>query len=94
MTDITTVAVTINSLLPSIIVKDKLITDCLSSTDWTLIVCGKEKIKFQIPQLKILHVPEKSYDFRYILVKPNHHVAMMENSISQPMVIHHLKTAR
>lgn len=91
MTETTAIAVKINSPLPNIIVKDKSITDSLSTTHWTLIVCGKEKIKFQIPQLKILHVPENTYNSRYILIKPDQHVAMADSVVSQHVVMQYLK---
>jgi hypothetical protein len=70
-------------LLPNHKIGDQLIHEKLSQTHWTLIVCGKEKIKFQIENLKILHVPENTYSSRYILIRPDWHIASTENVISQ-----------
>ena len=64
----------------------KSIYEKLSSTQWTLIVCGKEKIKFQINQLKIYHVPENTYSSRYILIRPDWHIVLALNSISDKII--------
>lgn len=78
-------------LLPDILVKEKSIYESLSPTHWTLIVCGKEKIKFQMGTLKILHAPEKTYDSRYILIGPDRKVLLAEDQISEAMVVNCLK---
>ncbi|MCX7120843.1 MAG: hypothetical protein NTZ67_03585 [Gammaproteobacteria bacterium] len=68
--------------LPSIQIKEKPIDDILSATHHTLIVCGKEKIRFQSARLKILHLPEKAYVARYILVSPDRQVLIAEDAIT------------
>jgi hypothetical protein len=69
--------------LPHAEIDGKSIYEKLSPTHWTLIVCGKEKIKFKMDQLKILHVPENTYPFRYTLIRPDRHVAMTTNTVSE-----------
>lgn len=76
--------------LPNTMINEKSIYEKLSSTHWTLIVCGKEKIKFQFTQLKICHVPEKTYPSRYILIKPDRHVVLALESISEKDIQHYL----
>lgn len=76
--------------LPNKMINGKSIYEKLSPTHWTLIVCGKEKIKFQIDQLKIFHVPENMYSSRYILIRPDWHIAIAENSISENEIIDYL----
>ncbi|OGT39906.1 MAG: hypothetical protein A3E81_01960 [Gammaproteobacteria bacterium RIFCSPHIGHO2_12_FULL_36_30] len=71
--------------LPHHAIDGKSIYDKLSPTHWTLIVCGKEKIKMQHKQLKILHVPENTYPSRYILIRPDWHIAMAGNSVDSVM---------
>ena len=78
--------------LPSTLLKDNPIYEKLSPTHWTLIVCGKEKIKFQTNQLRICHVPENTYPSRYILIRPDWHIALTSNEISENAVMNHLKT--
>lgn len=68
-------------------VGEQFIYEKLSDTHWTLIVCGKEKIKFKFAQLKICHVPEKTYPFRYILIQPDRKIVLANNSISENDVI-------
>ena len=69
--------------LPNTLIGGNAIYTKLSSTQWTLIVCGKEKIKFQANRLKILHVPENTYPSRYILIRPDRHMALTANQISE-----------
>jgi hypothetical protein len=76
----------LNSALPNITIGDKPIYEKLSSTHWTLIVCGKEKIKFQMKELKILHAPENAYPSRYILIRPDRHIALATNTISESIL--------
>lgn len=71
----------IGYFLPHHVIDGKSVYDKLSSTHWTLIVCGKEKIKMQHKQLKILHVPENTYPFCYILIRPDWHIAMAGNNV-------------
>lgn len=66
--------------LPYKKINEKTIYELLSPTHWTLIVCGKEKVKIQLPQLKILHVPENTYQSRYILIRPDWHIAMVDDT--------------
>ena len=73
----------LGNLLPDSIIKEKSIYELLSKTHWTLIVCGKEKIRFQMPHLKIMHAPEGAYSSRYILIKPDWHVALADNKIDE-----------
>src|SRR3990167_5277943 len=72
--------------LPNKMIDKKSIYEKLSSTQWTLIVCGKEKIKFQINQLKIYHVQENTYSSRYILIRPDWHIVLALNSISDKII--------
>lgn len=72
--------------LPHIMIGEKSIYEKLSPTHWTLIVCGKEKIKFQMNALKILHAPENAYPTRYILVRPDWHIALAMNTISESVL--------
>ena len=72
--------------LPYKKINSKAIYELLSPTHWTLIVCGKEKIKFQIDNLKILHIPENTYPSRYILIRPDWHIALAENTINEKFV--------
>ena len=65
--------------LPYKKINAKTIYELLSPTHWTLIVCGKEKVKIQLTQLKILHVPENTYPSRYILLRPDWHIAMVDD---------------
>lgn len=69
--------------LPYKKINDKVIYELLSPTHWTLIVSGKEKIKFQINNLKILHAPENTYLSRYILIRPDWHIAIASDSITE-----------
>jgi hypothetical protein len=73
-------------LLPDTEIKNASIYALLSPTHWTLIVCGKEKIRLEIKSLKILHVPENTYSSRYILIKPNRHVALAENEMDNELI--------
>ncbi len=72
--------------LPHTDIDGKPIYEKLSATHWTLIVCGKEKIKFKMDQLKILHVPENTYAFRYILIRPDWHIAMTLKTLSEAVL--------
>lgn len=72
--------------LPNAIIQSHSIYEKLSPTQWTLIVCGKEKIKFQLPNLKICHVPENTYSSRYILIRPDWHIALTLNVLSEPLI--------
>ncbi|MDP1575096.1 MAG: hypothetical protein Q8L78_09240 [Coxiellaceae bacterium] len=73
--------------LPSITVNEKDIYELLSKTHWTLIVCGKEKIKMNQPQLKILHLPEGAYSLRYILIKPDWHIVLSDNLLNESEIM-------
>ena len=79
------------NFLPSVIIKDRPIYELLSSTHWTLLVCGKEKIKFQHKQLKILHLPENTYPDRYILVRSDRHMVFSGNILNEPMLLSLIK---
>ncbi|MCX7125474.1 MAG: FAD-dependent monooxygenase [Gammaproteobacteria bacterium] len=68
--------------LPYKKINEKTIYELLSPTHWTLIVCGKEKVKIQSPQLKILHVPENTYPSRDILIRPDWHIALISNEFN------------
>lgn len=72
--------------LPNVVINSQSIYEKLSPTHWTLMVCGKEKIKFQLPHLKICHVPENTYPTRYILIRPDWHIALTLNVISEPLI--------
>lgn len=76
--------------LPNAIIDSKSIYEKLSPTHWTLIVCGKEKIKFQVDQVKIFHLPENTYPSRYILIRPDWHIALTMNSISEQIIKYYL----
>ncbi len=76
--------------LPHIKILDKSIYQKLSPTLWTLIVCGKEKIKFQIKHLKICHVPENTYPSRYILIRPDWHIAMAQDKVTEEEILNYL----
>ena len=76
-------AIKLGSYLPSIKINEKEIYELLSKNHWTLIVCGKEKIKINKPQLKILHVPEGTYSSRYILIKSDWHIAMADEQLNE-----------
>jgi 4-hydroxyisophthalate hydroxylase len=78
--------------LPNKLISGKSIYEKLSPTRWTLIVCGKEKIKIKIPQLKICHVAESTYPSRYILIRPDWHIALAENEISENEIKNYFKT--
>ncbi len=78
--------------LPHIEIDGKSIYEKLSPTQWTLIVCGKEKIKFKMDQLKILHVPENTYPSRYILIRPDWHIAITSNTITEVVLKNYFKT--
>ncbi len=82
----------LEELLPDTLINGKPIHERLSSTHWTLIVCGKEKIKFQISELKICHVPERTYPSRYVLIRPDWHMALTVNEISEEKVISSIKS--
>ncbi|EKD92178.1 MAG: hypothetical protein ACD_29C00134G0002 [uncultured bacterium] len=77
-------------ILPDCEIKGDSIYTLLSETHWTLIVCGKEKIKIQHKQLKICHVPENTYSTRYILIKPDRHIALAENEMSNETILQQL----
>ena len=85
-----TISLKAGDYLPEVEIKGSSIYERLSSTHWTLIVCGKQKIKFQLAQLKILHVPDNTYKPTYILIKPDWHVALVENEISESALREHL----
>lgn len=72
--------------LPNAVINSLSIYEKLSPTHWTLMVCGKEKIKFQLPHLKICHVPENTYPSRYILIRPDWHIALTLNVISEALI--------
>lgn len=79
--------------LPNKQIDEKSIYEKLSPTHWTLMVCGKEKIKFQLDHLIICHVPENTYSHRYILIRPDWHIALTLNSISEQVIqnyLHHV----
>jgi hypothetical protein len=80
-------------LLPPKTIDQKPIYEKLSPTHWTLIVCGKEKIKFQLPNLKILHVPENLYSSRYLLIRPDKKIALTENEISEILLKNYFDAA-
>lgn len=68
--------------LPNAQIRHQSIYEKLSPIHWTLIVCGKEKVKYQYKTLKIYHVPEYTYPVRYILIRPDWHIAFCGNTIS------------
>lgn len=80
--------------LPNKMIDQKSIYEKLSSTHWTLIVYGKEKIKLQIDQLKIYHVPENTYPSRYILIRPDWHIALSLNFLSEQIIKDYLSCMR
>jgi hypothetical protein len=77
-------------ILPNAFINAKPIHARLSQTHWTLIVCGKEKIKFRINQLKICHVPENTYPLRYILIRPSWHMALTADTISEDGIMSYI----
>jgi 4-hydroxyisophthalate hydroxylase len=78
--------------LPNKLISGKSIYEKLSPTHWTLIVCGKEKIKLKMHQLKIYHAPEGTYPSRYILIRPDWHIMLAENVISESEIKNYFKT--
>ena len=78
-------------ILPNTLIDGKPIHERLSPTHWTLIVCGKEKIKFRTTELKICHVPENTYPSRYILIRPSWHMDLTANVISEDEVMNYIK---
>jgi 2-polyprenyl-6-methoxyphenol hydroxylase-like FAD-dependent oxidoreductase len=73
--------------LPHVKIGDQSIYQKLSPTQWTLIVCGKEKIKFHTKNLKIYHVLEITYPCRYILIRPDWHIAFSKDTITENDII-------
>lgn len=73
--------------LPFKSIQGKAIYEKLSPTHWTLIICGKEKVKFTHLSLKFLHVPEATYPSRYILIRPDWHIAQACQHISQDDIL-------
>lgn len=76
--------------LPNKMINNQSIYEKLSPIHCTLIVCGKEKIKFQLAKLKICHVPENTYSSRYILIRPDWHIALALSSMSEQIIQNYL----
>ena len=72
--------------LPNVVIDKKSIYEKLSPIQWTLIVSGREKIKFKMDQLKVLHVPENTYPSRYILIRPDWHIALTNTAITESLL--------
>ena len=79
-------------LIQNVKINEKSLYELLSPIHWTLIVCGKEKIKINLAQLKILHVPENAYPSRYILIRPDRHIVIAEDILNVALINQHLTT--
>ncbi|WP_440683322.1 FAD-dependent monooxygenase [Cysteiniphilum halobium] len=54
----------------------------LSAVDWTLIISGNsDSTSIKIKNVQILRLPENTYSSRYILIRPDWHIAYADNTI-------------
>lgn len=62
------------------------IYEMLSSSYWTLLVCGEEDKTitkaWREKSIEILVLPENTYPFKYLLIRPDWHIAFVANEIS------------
>lgn len=69
--------------LPNTAINGQSIYKKLSPARWTLLVCGKEEIKLQMAQFNILHLPENTFPFRYVLIRPDWHIAIASQVMTE-----------
>ena len=81
-----TIALEMGSPLPDVLIDEESIYEKLPSGRWTLIVCGKEKIKFQVKGMKIMHVPKDTYPSRYIFIKPDHTIQFAGDTVNEKLL--------
>lgn len=71
--------------------KQKSIYDALSAINWTLIVSGDKTESIEQWQKKfedfhftldILHLPKATYPYKYVLIRPDWHIAFVGNELS------------
>lgn len=82
--------------LPHIKIDDKSIYEFLSPIHWSLIVSGDHDISLnnlEEMNIKILQLKGNSYPFRYILIRPDWHIALVGNEISTTLLENYFYSA-
>lgn len=74
--------------LPNKVVNNKSIYEHLSPTKWTLIMCTDDNIAFsQKNQLQLLQLPSGTYQYPYLLIRPDWHIALTMETFSEQLLV-------
>lgn len=77
--------------LPHTIIGTQSIYELLSATQWTLITAESDKKLTQLNQLSIVKVPTNTYPYKYILIRPDWHIALISDTLSEEQIKNYIK---